>query len=118
MHHGCRRHPRRLDGMTCPPTKGFPVTKNRARPLLGAAVATLLLVASACGSDSATTSSSSSSGGSAATFTFTPLDVGGPNTNAALTKGDIHVALLVSSDGAIPKNGWVALGDNKKRQTV
>jgi osmoprotectant transport system substrate-binding protein len=104
--------------MTYPPKKGIPVTKTHARPLLGAAVATLLLVAAACGSDSATTSSSSSSGGSAATFTFTPLDVGGPNTKAALTKGDIDVALLFSSDGAIPKNGWVALEDDKKLQPV
>jgi osmoprotectant transport system substrate-binding protein len=89
----------------------------------------LLLLTTACGSDSKDTtaassggggsSSSSSSGGSGgATFTFTPLDAGGPNTKAALDKGDIDVALLFSSDGAISKNGWVALEDDKKLQPV
>jgi osmoprotectant transport system substrate-binding protein len=99
------------------------------RILLGATVA-LLLLTTACGSDSTKTSSassggstasssgSSSSGGGGATFTFTPLDVGGPNTKAALDKGDIDVALLFSSDGAISKNGWVALEDDKKLQPV
>jgi osmoprotectant transport system substrate-binding protein len=98
------------------------------RILLGASVA-LLLLASACGSDSTKTSSASSGGstasssgssssGGGATFTFTPLDVGGPNTKAALDKGDIDVALLFSSDGAISKNGWVALEDDKKLQPV
>jgi len=85
--------------------------------------AALLLLATACGSDSSTkssTSSSSASGAAAggATFTFTPLDVGGPLTKAALDKGDIDVALLFSSDGAIAKNNWVALDDDKKLQPV
>ncbi|MEY2436815.1 MAG: osmoprotectant transport system substrate-binding protein [Acidimicrobiaceae bacterium] len=89
----------------------------------------LLLMASACGSDSkkastassggsTSSSGSSSSAAGGATFTFTPLDVGGPTTKAALDKGDIDVALLFSSDGAIAKNGWVALEDDKKLQPV
>ena len=94
--------------------------KTPMRVLLAAAAA-MLLLATACGSDSSTTSSSASSSGAAAggaTFTFTPLDVGGPLTKAALDKGDIEVALLFSSDGAIAKNNWVALEDDKKLQPV
>ena len=40
------------------------------------------------------------------------------NTKAALEKGDIDIALLFSSDGAIAKNGWVALEDDKDLQPV
>lgn len=90
--------------------------KNRSRALLALGVAALVATAS-CGT-STPSSSSTSSGTSAATFTFTPLDAGGPNTKAALEKGDIDVALLFSSDGAIVKNGWVALEDDKKLQPV
>ena len=99
------------------------MTRTPVRVLLGAAVA-LLLLTTACGSDSTKTTSSASSSGSTssaaggATFTFTPLDTGGPTTKAALDKGDIDVALLFSSDGAIVKNGWVALEDDKKLQPV
>ena len=94
--------------------------------LLGTVVVALL-VAAACGSDSsnnkansAASSSGASSGPAAAkaTFTFVPLDAGGPNTKAALDHGDISVALLFSSDGAIAKNSWVALDDDKKLQPV
>ncbi|MEY2582310.1 MAG: osmoprotectant transport system substrate-binding protein [Ilumatobacteraceae bacterium] len=94
--------------------------KSSLRVLLAAAAA-MLLLATACGSDSSTPSSSSSASGAAAggaTFTFTPLDTGGPLTKAALDKGDIQVGLLFSSDGAIAKNGWVALEDDKKLQPV
>jgi osmoprotectant transport system substrate-binding protein len=94
--------------------------KTPMRVLLVAAAA-MLLLATACGSDSSTKSSNASSSGAAAggaTFTFTPLDVGGPLTKAALDKGDIQVALLFSSDGAIAKNNWVALDDDKKLQPV
>lgn len=92
------------------------------RVLLGAA-AVALLVATACGSDSSKNNAASSDNGSSAaaggaTFTFVPLDAGGPNTKAALDHGDIDVALLFSSDGAIAKNGWVALEDDKKLQPV
>ncbi|MGI8661863.1 MAG: glycine betaine ABC transporter substrate-binding protein [Acidimicrobiales bacterium] len=88
--------------------------------MLAGLAALMLLIAAACGSDSSKTTSSSSSGSSAsgATFSFVPLDAGGPNTKAALEKGDIDVALLFSSDGAIAKNSWVALDDDKKLQPV
>lgn len=51
-----------------------------------------------------------------AEFTFSPLDAGGPNTKAALENGDIDIALLFSSDGAIAANGWVALEDDEDLQ--
>ena len=44
------------------------------------------------------------------------LDVGGPITREALTKGSIDVALLFSSDGAISKQGLVVLEDDKGLQ--
>ncbi len=51
-----------------------------------------------------------------AEFTFTPLDVGGPLTKDALENGDIDIALLFSSDGAITANEWVALEDDQDLQ--
>lgn len=51
-----------------------------------------------------------------AEFTFSPLDAGGPNTKAALENGDIDIALLFSSDGAISANEWVALEDDENLQ--
>jgi osmoprotectant transport system substrate-binding protein len=48
--------------------------------------------------------------------TFKPLDAGGPITVAALEKGDIDVALLFSSDGAIAAKGFVVLDDDKHLQ--
>ncbi len=56
--------------------------------------------------------------GGGATFEFVPLDVGGPNTKAALENGDIDIALLFSSDGAIAANDWVALEDDQSLQPV
>lgn len=44
---------------------------------------------------------------------FTPLDGGGPNTKRALKNGDIDVAVLFSTDGAIAENNWVVLEDDK-----
>jgi len=98
------------------------VITKPVRVLLGSAVVAMLL-ATACGSDSSNNnanSAASSSGvaAAAATFTFVPLDAGGPTTKAALQKGDVQVALLFSSDGAIAKNSWVALEDDKKLQPV
>ncbi|HEX7134103.1 MAG TPA: glycine betaine ABC transporter substrate-binding protein [Iamia sp.] len=63
-------------------------------------------------------SDSTDGGGEAsgAEFTFTPLDAGGPNTKAALENGDIDIALLFSSDGAISANDWVALEDDQNLQ--
>jgi osmoprotectant transport system substrate-binding protein len=89
------------------------------RVLLGTAVVAVLL-ATACGSDNSNNANNaaSSPGGAAATFTFVPLDAGGPITRQALTKGDIQIALLFTSDGAIVKNNWVSLEDDKKLQSV
>jgi osmoprotectant transport system substrate-binding protein len=81
------------------------------RVLLGTAVVAVLL-ATACGSDS------SNNGGGGATFTFVPLDAGGPITKQALSNGDIQIGLVFSSDGAIAKNNWVSLEDDKKLQPV
>lgn len=88
--------------------------------LLAASAVALALVAAACGDDDETGSSDTTSeaGGEQATFEFVPLDAGGPNTKAALEKGDIDIALLFSSDGAIAKNDWVALEDDKDLQPV
>jgi osmoprotectant transport system substrate-binding protein len=49
---------------------------------------------------------------------FVPLDAGGPQTKSALSNGDIDVALLFSSDGAIVANDWVALEDDQDLQPV
>ena len=45
---------------------------------------------------------------------FRALDAQGPLTKAALDRGDIQVARLLSSDGAIPANGYVVLNDDKR----
>src|SRR5690606_12883919 len=79
-----------------------------------AVAAALALVASGCGDDD----DDPGSGGDQATFEFRPLDAGGPNTKSALQAGDIDIALLFSSDGAIAKNEWVALEDDKDLQPV
>ncbi|HLA67254.1 MAG TPA: glycine betaine ABC transporter substrate-binding protein, partial [Acidimicrobiia bacterium] len=47
---------------------------------------------------------------------FTPLDVGGPLTVAALEGGEIDVALLFTSDGVIAAKGFVLLEDDKNLQ--
>jgi osmoprotectant transport system substrate-binding protein len=47
---------------------------------------------------------------------FKPLDSGGPITKEALEKGQIDVAVLFSSDGAIPARGFVVLEDDKHLQ--
>jgi osmoprotectant transport system substrate-binding protein len=44
---------------------------------------------------------------------FKPLDVGGPLTKQALESGEIDVALVLSSDGAIPAKGFVVLDDDR-----
>ena len=74
---------------------------------------TLALGAAACGDDEST---SSGGGGGGATLNFKPLDVAGPLTKAALTKGDIHVGLILTSDADIAVNKWVLLDDDKKLQ--
>lgn len=49
---------------------------------------------------------------------FKPLDVGGPLTVAALEGGEIDVALLFSTSGAIAKKGFVLLEDDKDLQAA
>jgi osmoprotectant transport system substrate-binding protein len=95
------------------------VRSNRFR-LLAALAVVLALFGAACGDDSDDTKSSDTSSGSSAPaeFSFVPLDAGGPNTKAALEKGDVDIALLFSSDGAISANKWVALEDDKHLQPV
>ncbi|WP_456268099.1 ABC transporter substrate-binding protein [Kushneria sp. AK178] len=44
---------------------------------------------------------------------FRSLDAGGPLTRGALTNGDIDVARMFSSQGAIAENDWVALRDDQ-----
>ncbi len=96
-----------------------------------ALTAATLLTLAACGGDDSSSSSSTSAGAdtsaaagsetsamSAATFSFKPLDPGGPITKAALTKGDVDVALLFSSDADIAVNGWVSLTDDKHLQQL
>ncbi|MBA2626308.1 MAG: ABC transporter substrate-binding protein [Acidimicrobiia bacterium] len=50
------------------------------------------------------------------TDNFRPLDAGGPLTKEALSGGDIDVALLFSTDGAILENGWTVLEDDEELQ--
>ena len=50
--------------------------------------------------------------------TFRPLDPGGPLSKAALENGDVDVALIFSSDGAIPAKGFVVLEDDKQLQNA
>jgi osmoprotectant transport system substrate-binding protein len=47
---------------------------------------------------------------------FVPLDAGGPLTRQALTAGDIHVALLFTTDPAIRARHLVVLADNRSLQ--
>ena len=91
---------------------------NRFR-LLVASTAVLALLGAACGDDddTATTDTSGEAEGGA-TFEFVALDAGGPITKDALEKGDIDIALLFSSDGAIAANDWVALEDDQDLQPV
>lgn len=46
------------------------------------------------------------------------LDAGGPLTKNALDKGDVDVAVLFTSDGAVADRGFVMLEDDKKLQPV
>lgn len=46
------------------------------------------------------------------------LDAGGPLTKSALENGDVDVALLFTSDGAVAARGFVMLEDDKNLQPV
>ncbi|MGH9224457.1 MAG: ABC transporter substrate-binding protein [Acidimicrobiales bacterium] len=49
---------------------------------------------------------------------FKALDAGGPLSKNALANGDVDVALIFSSDGAIPARNFVVLEDDKKLQNA
>ncbi len=49
---------------------------------------------------------------------FRPLDAGGPLSKTALERGEVDVALIFSSDGAIPAKGFVVLEDDKHLQNA
>jgi osmoprotectant transport system substrate-binding protein len=49
---------------------------------------------------------------------FKALDAGGPLSKNALANGDVDVALIFSSDGAIPARNFVVLDDDKKLQNA
>jgi len=49
---------------------------------------------------------------------FKPLDAGGPLSKNALADGDVDVALIFSSDGAVPARNFVILEDDKKLQNA
>ncbi len=49
---------------------------------------------------------------------FKQLDAGGPLSKAALEGGDVDVALIFSSDGAIAARDFVVLEDDKKLQNA
>jgi osmoprotectant transport system substrate-binding protein len=46
------------------------------------------------------------------------VGAGGPLVKAALERGDVQIALLFSSDGAIKAKGWVPLEDDKHLQNA
>lgn len=99
------------------------MTRTRAR-LLAALLAVLALLGAACGDDDDDAgtddgeTTETTAGDEGSEFTFVPLDAGGPLTKAALENGDIDIALLFSSDGAIAANDWVALEDDQNLQPV
>jgi osmoprotectant transport system substrate-binding protein len=49
---------------------------------------------------------------------FKALDVGGPQTIAALKADDVQIALLFSTDPSIRQNGFVPLVDDKHLQNA
>jgi osmoprotectant transport system substrate-binding protein len=49
---------------------------------------------------------------------FEPLDVGGPETVAALANNDVQVGLLFSTDPSISANGFVPLVDDRRLQNA
>jgi osmoprotectant transport system substrate-binding protein len=49
---------------------------------------------------------------------FVPLDVGGPQTVAALNRDEVQIGLLFSTDPSIAANGFVPLVDDKHLQNA
>lgn len=95
-----------------PPRRGF----RSVHLAIGVGLC-LVLVGTACKSSGSSKKSNDSGGGkAAATFTFKPLDSGGPLTVDALKNKSIDIAVLFSVDGNIPANHWVVLKDDKNLQ--
>jgi osmoprotectant transport system substrate-binding protein len=53
---------------------------------------------------------------SGANWSFRPLDSGGPLSKNALSNGDVQMALIFSSDGAVQARNFVVLDDDKHLQ--
>ena len=49
---------------------------------------------------------------------FEPLDVGGPQTVAALKTNEVQIGLLFSTDPSISANGFVPLEDDRQLQNA
>ncbi len=98
------------------------LTPARLGPLLGLALAATLAVAGCADSDPSTVESppegsgDDGGGGEAATvFRFQPLEPGAV-TVTALEQGDIDLAVLFSTVGAVAANDWVVLDDDQGLQ--
>jgi osmoprotectant transport system substrate-binding protein len=87
-----------------------------------ALVAIAALSISACGDNSGSSASTTVAANATTAvvnggqLTFKPLDAGGKLTKDALSKGDIQLALIFTSDADIAVNKWVLLDDDKKLQ--
>lgn len=91
---------------------------SRLRPLLGLLLAGTLALAGCADSDPSTVESGPSDGEAGAgttEFGFQPLEPGAV-TVTALAQGDIDLAVLFSTVGAIAANDWVVLEDDKGLQ--
>jgi osmoprotectant transport system substrate-binding protein len=106
---------------------------RRSTRTLAVMLAATALVAAACGDDdgggaadttaaaatsaAATTASGGSTPAAAGVIRFVPLEPG-PVTFAALDKGDIQIAAVFTTQGAIAENDLVVLDDDKGLQPV
>jgi osmoprotectant transport system substrate-binding protein len=103
---------------------------RRSTRTLAVMLAATALVAAACGDDdggaadttaAATTAAATTAGGgapsAAGVIKFVPLEPG-PVTFAALDKGDIQIAAVFTTQGAIAENDLVVLEDDKGLQPV
>ncbi len=99
------------------------ISSARLRPLLGLVLAGALALAGCADSDPSTVDGGAGDGagddgggeGQAPVFGFQPLEPGAV-TVTALEQGDIDLAVLFSTVGAIAANDWVVLEDDKGLQ--
>ncbi|MDQ3306032.1 MAG: glycine/betaine ABC transporter substrate-binding protein [Actinomycetota bacterium] len=95
------------------------LTSARLRPLLGVALAATLALAACADSDPSTVETDPGAEGGAeeqaTVFRFQPLEPGAV-TVTALEQGDIDLAVLFSTVGAIAANDWVVLDDDQGLQ--